>query len=96
MGELTSGGKCQPERERYIPNKLTELERQITELEECFGDLQGRLSSVRSNDVESAELAKNSEAVELPCPLAEHLRVQTSRIRSVCFRIANQLSALEI
>ena len=95
MEKLTESGACTPERERYIPNKAAELERQITELEEYFGDLQGRLQSVRSEDERGGEVAGASEEIGLPCPLAEHMRVQTVRVCKVCDRIRYQLSVLE-
>ena len=91
------GGSCMPERERYIPNKAAELERVITDLEECFGNLQARLQSVRSEEVTSTkEQTERVKEMSLPCPLAEHLRQQSARIRNVCDRINYQLSVLEL
>jgi len=96
MQTLTgSGGSCPPERERYIPNKAAELERVITELEECFGNLQGRLQSVRSEEVSAAPIEQQAKEMSLPCPLAERLRQQTARIRNICDRIEYQLKVLE-
>ena len=94
-GILTGGGSCTPERERYIPNKAGDLERAVTELEECFGNLQGRLQSVRSEEVAGAPIEQTAKEMSLPCPLAEHLRQQIARIRSICGRIDYQLSVLE-
>ena len=91
-----SEGSCKPERERYIPNKAAELERAITDLEESFGNLQGRLQSVRSEEITSTkEQPERQKEMSLPCPLAEHLRQQSARIRNVCERIEYQLSVLE-
>jgi len=84
-----------PERERYIPNRAAELERVITELEECFGNLQGRLQSVRSEEVTVNKEPERPKEMSLPCPLAEHLRQQSARVRNVCERIEYQLSVLE-
>ena len=92
-----SGGKAcsSPERDRHIPFRASDLERQITELEECFGNLQGRLQTVRSEEITSSKCNEQPEEQGLTCPLAEHLRQQTARIRNVCDRINYQLSVLE-
>ena len=87
---------CTPERERHIPSQGAALERQVTELEECFGNLQGRLQQVRSDEVASTEKDKQPKEQSLLCPLAEHLRQQTARIRIICERIDYQLSVLEL
>jgi len=91
-----SGGSCTPERERYIPNQAAELERVITNLEESFGNLQGRLETVRSEEATPVkEQAERPKEMSLSCSLAEHLRQQSARIRNVCDRIEYQLSVLE-
>ena len=66
-----------------IPDQSAALERQVTELEKCFGDLQSMLRFVRSEESESP-----TKEVSLSCPVAEHLRQQTNRIRNICARIA--------
>uniref|UniRef100_A0A6H1ZVJ8 Uncharacterized protein n=2 Tax=viral metagenome TaxID=1070528 RepID=A0A6H1ZVJ8_9ZZZZ len=85
----------QPERERYIPNQLGRLEKAVGELEDFFGDLQGRLQYVRSEEVEKTTSEKEQE-IALSCPAAESLRVQVLRIQSINNRIQNQLKLLEI
>jgi len=88
------------ERERHIPHRASGLEKQVSELEECFGNLQGRLQSVRSEDVTANKCAdkclEQPQEQGLTCQLAEHLRQQTLRIRNVCDRINYQLSVLEV
>ena len=84
------------EREKHIPRQSELLERQITELEECFGNLQGRLQSVRSDESAPTGRVEQAKEQSLFCPLAEHLRQQNARIRNLCERINYQLSVLEI
>ena len=92
----SGGSEMSPEREKYIPNEAAKLERVVTELEECFGNLQGRLQSVRSEGtIIDKERAERPKELGLPCPLAEHLRQQSARIRNVCERIEYNLSVLE-
>ena len=92
-----SGNCCTSERERHIPHRASELEKQVSELEECFGNLQGRLQSVRSEEVTSTPIkVEQPKEMSLLCPLAEHLRQQIARIKNICERINYQLSVLEL
>ena len=86
-----------PERERYIPNQVGRLERAITELEEEFGNLQGRLQDVRRDEAATCkETVEQPKEPPLSCPLAEYLRIQSNRIIKVIDRIRYQLEMLEL
>lgn len=95
MDELTGSGEgCKKERD--IPSKAMELERSVTVLEERFGDLQARLELVSSKKVDPDKPPDGRpKEMSLPCPLAEHLRQLSARVRIVCERIEYQLSVLE-
>ena len=99
MQELMESGKivgAKQERERHIPHRVSELEKQVSDLEECFGKLQDRLKSVRSEEVTTNKCSDQKQEQGLTCELAEHLRQQILRIRNICDRIKYQLSVLEL
>ena len=90
-------GTTVPERERYIPNQAARLERVVTELEEEFVNLQGRLNDLRRDETTSPKEAEEKpKELSLTCPLAEHLRMQSNRISNIIERIRYQLTVLEI
>ena len=98
MQTLTVGsGSCTPQRVGLIPNRFDELEKQISVLEDLFGNLVERLQSVRNEEVEKnkKESERPTEA-PLSCQVAEDLRQQSVRIRDVCNQIEYQLSVLEL
>lgn len=89
------GGSVPPERERYISSQGSKLENAISGLEDAFQCLHDRLQQVRS-DEELKPSEPQQKEIGLPCPLAENLRIQTTRIRHVVERIQYEMSVLEI